>query len=154
MVDELLVERCLADIRSNLKELREADDITWEVYRTNTRVRRFVERTLHILIEACLDVAHHLIADEGWRETTSYRDAFTVLAEQNILGPEEVALFQNMVSFRNLLVHYYERVDDAIVYGIFTRHLSDFDLFVERIMAYLQRSVAEAEMADDSTEVS
>jgi uncharacterized protein YutE (UPF0331/DUF86 family) len=66
-----------------------------------------------------------------------------VLAEQRILRAEEIALFQNMASFRNLLVHYYERVDDAVVYGIFTRHLSDFDLFVERITEYLQRALAE-----------
>jgi uncharacterized protein YutE (UPF0331/DUF86 family) len=44
-----------------------------------------------------------------------------------------------MASFRNLLVHYYERVDDEIVYGIFKQNLSDFDLFVERIVKYLEQ---------------
>ncbi len=139
MVDQVLVERFLADIRANVRELREANDVTWEVYQTNTRARRFIERTLHILIEACIDVAHHIIADEQFREPTNYRDAFTVLAENKILRTEDLKTFHNMASFRNLLVHYYERVDDTIVYGIFTRHLSDFDLFVEGIVTYLQQ---------------
>ncbi|MCP4400425.1 MAG: DUF86 domain-containing protein [bacterium] len=138
MVDQVLLERFLTDIRANVRELREANDITWEVYQTNTRARRFVERTLHILIEACIDVAHHIIADEQFREPTNYRDAFTVLAENRILHSDDLETFRNMASFRNLLVHYYERIDDAIVYGILTRHLVDFDLFVERITSYLQ----------------
>ena len=35
--------------------------------------------------------------------------------------------------------HYYERVDDETVYGIFKQNLSDFDLFVKRIVEYLDR---------------
>lgn len=42
-----------------------------------------------------------------------------------------------MAAFRNLFVHYYERIDDAIVYGVFKRNLDDFDLFVENIVDYL-----------------
>lgn len=139
MVDQILVERFLSDIRSTVRELREATDITWERYQTNTRDRRFVERTLHILIEACIDVVQHIIADEQFREPASYRDAFAVLVEQGILSTDDLPTFQNMVSFRNLLVHYYERIDDAIVFGIFSQHLSDFELFIDRITAFLQK---------------
>ena len=52
MVNRLLLERILADIKSNVKDLKNANDITWDVYRTDIRERRFVERTLHITIEA------------------------------------------------------------------------------------------------------
>lgn len=74
MVDRLLIERILSDIRSNTQDLRQATDITWEVYKVDKRVRRFVERTLHILIEACIDIAQHIISDEKFREPDSYRD--------------------------------------------------------------------------------
>lgn len=57
MVDRVLMERILSDIKSNVKDLRDASDITWENYKTNKRSRRFVEPTLHILIEACIDAA-------------------------------------------------------------------------------------------------
>ena len=40
----------------------------------------------------------------------------------------------------NLIVHYYERIDDAIVYGVFKKNTSDFDLFIDRILEYLQRT--------------
>ena len=139
MVNLILIERILTDIRSHVKDLVDATDITWEIYKTDKRSRRFVERTLHVLIEACIDVAQHIIADENLREPVSYRDTFTILAEKDILQSSDLERFESMASFRNLLVHYYERVDDEIVYGIFKQNLSDFDLFVERIVKYLER---------------
>ncbi|CAN2039338.1 DUF86 domain-containing protein [Candidatus Magnetomoraceae bacterium gMMP-15] len=138
MVDRILSERIFSDIKANLKDLRDATDINWQVYKTDKRARRFVERTLHILIEACIDMAQHIISDEKLREPVSYRDIFTVLAENNILQVDDLKKFENMASFRNLIVHYYERVDDEIVYGIFKRNLSDFDLFLKRIGDYLK----------------
>ena len=139
MVDRILIERVLTDIRSHVQDLTDASDITWEIYRTDKRSRRFVERTLHILIEACIDLAQHIIADEKLREPESYRDTFAILAENGILRHSDLENFENMASFRNLLVHYYERVDDETVYGIFKQNLSDFDLFVKRIVEYLDR---------------
>ena len=137
MVDRILLERILADIQANVKELRDAKDITWDIYRTNLRARRFVERTLHITIEGCIDAAQHIISDERMREPTSYRDTFAVLAENKILTLADLDKFENIASFRNLLVHYYEKIDDEIVFGIFKNNLSDFDLFIKRIVNYL-----------------
>ena len=94
---------------------------------------------MHIIIEACIDVAQHIISDEKMREPSSYRDTFTVLTENGVILPGDLERFENMASFRNLLVHYYERVDDEIVYGIFKKNLPDFDFFVERIVEYLKK---------------
>lgn len=140
MVNQAIIERILNDIRTELKELRSATDISWEVYRTDKRARRFVERTLHVLVEACLDAAQHIISDDGLREPTSYRDAFAVLAENKVIPPESLERFENMAAFRNLLVHYYERIDDAIVFGVFQRHLDDFETFAEYLVDYLNRT--------------
>jgi uncharacterized protein YutE (UPF0331/DUF86 family) len=139
MVDRLIVERILGDIKANVEELKQARDITWDVYRTDTRSRRFVERTLQILVEACIDLAQHIIADEQLREPSSYRDTFIVLAERGILASEELPCFEQMAAFRNLIVHYYDKIDDTVVFGVFKRNLGDFDLFVERITAFVNR---------------
>ena len=139
MVDRVLIERILADIRANIAELRGARDINWDLYRTDVRTRRFVERTLHITIEGCIDAAQHIISDEKLREPTSYRDTFAVLAEHNILTSADLPIFEKIAAFRNLLVHYYEKVDDSIVFGIFQNNLNDLDLFVDRILRFLDQ---------------
>ncbi len=140
MVDKILIERIVADLKLHVKELRDADDITLDIYKNDFRIRRFVERTLHIIIEACIDIAQHIISDEKMREPTSYRDTFVVLAENRILQQDDLQKFMTMASFRNLLVHYYERIDDLIVYGFLKKNLSDFDLYVDRIIEYLKKN--------------
>lgn len=140
MVDPVLLERILSDIRTNVNDLKISDDITWEIYKTDKIKRRFVERTLHIIIEACIDAAQHIISDEKFREPESYRDTFSVLAENKILHQDELEKFENIASFRNLLVHYYEKIDNEIVYGIFKNNISDFDLFIDRIAEYLSNA--------------
>lgn len=102
----MLAQRICSDIRSNARLLREARDITWEVYGRGPRAGRFVERTLHILVEACIDIAQHIISDEGFQEPGSYRDAFRIPAEHGILSEPESAVFERMVRFRNFIVHY------------------------------------------------
>ncbi len=139
MVDRILIERIISDIKADIQDLRGCTDITWDVYRTDKRARRYVERTLHITIEACIDIAQHIISDQGFREPTSYRDVFLVLAENGIIPPSDLVKFENMASFRNLIVHYYERVDDSVVFSIFKNNLSDIELFVDRILGYLER---------------
>jgi uncharacterized protein YutE (UPF0331/DUF86 family) len=139
MVNKIVIERIIADIKGNVKELKDAKDITWDIYRADIRERRFVERSLHIIIEACIDAAQHIISDENMREPSSYRDTFAVLAENKVLKPDDLPRFENIASFRNLIVHYYERVDDSVVFGIFKNNLHDFDLFVDRIVHFINR---------------
>ena len=144
MVNRLLLERILGDIRYNARLLQEADDIDWANYQQDPRSRRFVERTLHIIIEACIDLAQHVISDQSLREPSSYRDSFVVLAENGIIQRDTLPVLERMAAFRNLIVHYYDRVEDEIVFGIFKHRLSDFELFVNDILRWLQKEHGEA----------
>jgi len=54
-----------------------------------------------------------------WREPDGYRDLFQILQENGLIPKEHLTTFQNMASFRNMLVHRYEKTDNAIIYGIF-----------------------------------
>lgn len=45
-----------------------------------------------------------------------------------------------MARFRNLLVHEYAKMDNAMVYGILKKRLGDFDEFARAIVEYLRRA--------------
>ncbi len=139
MVDSVLVERILADIIANKVDLEKEQSLSWIDYQTDKKTRRFVERTLHIMTEAMIDIAQHIISDEKFREPDSYRDTFKVLAENNILDQDSLVVFEKMAAFRNLIVHYYERVDDEIIFGIFMNNLGDFDLYCQQISKWLRK---------------
>lgn len=46
-------------------------------------------------------------------------------------------MFQRMASFRNMLMHRYESIDEGgwggMVFGTFNKHPGDFDLFVRLV---------------------
>ena len=149
MVDQDIVLRLLSNIEGYLTDLRNADDISHEKFLVDIRSQRFVERTLQIAVEACMDVAHHLISDEKWREPSTYADTFVVLAENGVLTPEDATRYRLMAQFRNKVVHYYEKVDPEQVFAIFKGHLDDFTKYVESIRIWLRSSEDKAEEGDE-----
>lgn len=144
MVNQDIVARLLSNVEGYIGELRGATDINHERFMSDIRAQRFVERTLQIAVEACMDVTHHIISDEGWREPDSYADAFVVLSEQDLFTVEDAQRYRLMAQFRNKVVHYYEKVDPEQVFAVFTGHLSDFDDFVRSVRRWIAQADAEA----------
>jgi len=120
-------------------DLRELQSVNLEEYQENKLVRKAVERTLHTAIEACLDIGHHIIAQEGFRSPEDNKDVFVVLGEEGVLSHTLASRLVDMARFRNLLVHEYTHLDNTVVYGILKRRLSDFDEFAQAIAAYRLR---------------
>lgn len=133
MVDNELVSRKISKLLNYVTDLEQAEDINWEKYKSDTRSRAFVERYIHLAIEEVFDISNHIISFYSWREPSGYRDLFLVLNEKGIIPDNQLTNFQNMASFRNMLVHHYEKIDDELVFGFFKRRLNDFVLFTELI---------------------
>ena len=143
MVNEEVISRKLSQLNSYISQLRETTDIDWKKYQKDIRSRAFVERYLHLAIEEVIDIANHFVSFNRWREPRGYRDLFLILAEHKIIPPEELSTYQNMASFRNMLVHHYEKIDEQLVFGIFKKHLGDFDRFIEYIKKWIMDSKRE-----------
>ena len=121
-----------------LNDLIELQSVNYQTYEENKLIRRAVERTLHLALESCLDIGQHIIAREGFRTPEDNKDVFVVLSEAGIIPTEMLPNFIAMARFRTLIVHDYARVDNTIVFGILKRHLTDFNVFTEGVLNYLQ----------------
>ena len=137
MVNEEVILRKIKRLQEYVNELRQAKDITWDKYKKNIRDKAFVERYVHIAIQSVFDIANHIISYEGWKEPDTYREIFAILASHGVLPEYSVSDFQNMASFRNMLVHHYEIIEDEMVFGIFKNRLGDFDFFQKAILEYI-----------------
>ena len=137
MVDKLLIGRKLAQIDTYLNQVKDYSKISVVQYKTDWKTQRIVERTLHILIEVCLDIANHLISDEEMRLPTGYADTFKVLLENKVITRTLFESLERMAKFRNVVVHQYETIDPAIVISILHRNLGDFEKYKRAIIRYL-----------------
>jgi uncharacterized protein YutE (UPF0331/DUF86 family) len=107
-----------------------------------------VESAKHLLqvsVETCLDIAHHIVADGGYRTPQDSYDAFVVLNEEKILPDDFMPTLRQMVSFRNRMVHLYWDVDDRVAYRVVQDNLVDLDRFASVIVEYLARQDTERE---------
>ena len=135
MVDRDLVLRRLAILEGYLEQLGPYRDIDIEAYRQDWRTQRIVERTLHLAIETCMDVADHVVADRRLRVPETGAESFEILAEANLLPRELGASLASMVGFRNILVHDYTRLDPTIVMRVLRTDLHDLSRFRDAVHA-------------------
>jgi len=126
-------------LRQYINELQAEQGVAWSDFARDLRLRRYVEHTLQIAIQCCLDIAAHIIADEGWREFADYREAFTVLAEHGVVESDFLPVLHKMAQFRNLMVHQYVKIDPEAVYGILRNGTVDFDRYARFIASWLTR---------------
>lgn len=134
MVDRDLILRKIADLDQYLAQLSEYRGVTVEAYRRDWKTQRIIERTLQIAIEACVDIASHVIADRGLRVPATYAETFDVLGDAGLLDAELRDAMVRMAKFRNVIVHEYTRVDPAIVVGIVNEHLGDLATFRSAVL--------------------
>lgn len=62
---------------------------------------------------------------------------FSVLNEEGIVPDALRTDLSRMVGFRNLIVHDYARIDDALVYAVLQDHLDDFAQFAAAVTAFV-----------------
>jgi uncharacterized protein YutE (UPF0331/DUF86 family) len=104
-------------------------------YRQDWKTQRIVERTLHLAIDTCMDVADHVVADRRLRVPETGAESFEILAEAGLLQPELGKALASMVGFRNILVHDYTRLDPEIVIRVLRFDLSDLERFRTAVLA-------------------
>jgi len=139
MVDEALILRKLAELDQYYGQLKEYENTTVDQYSDDWKIQRIIERTLQMMIETCVDIAGHIIADKGFRIPKSYADTFKVLLEERILDRKLSAVMEKMAKFRNIVVHHYDKVDVEIVIAILKKDLADFIRYKAAIIQLIEK---------------
>jgi len=138
MVDEVLILRKLSELDDYYRQINEYVSVTVAGYSKDWKTQRIIERTLQMMIETCVDVAGHIISDQGFRIPKSYSDTFAVLHENNILDDWLCSSLKKMAQFRNVVVHQYDKIDSTIVVGILQNDLNNFVAFRDTIIRYIK----------------
>jgi uncharacterized protein YutE (UPF0331/DUF86 family) len=135
MVDRDLILRRLASLETYLGQLAPYRGTGVDAYRADWKTQRIVERTLHLAIETCMDVADHIVADRRLRVPETGAESFEILAEAGLLPAPLGTALASMVGFRNILVHDYTRIDPAIVVRVLGSDLADVERFRDAVEA-------------------
>src|SRR5690554_522645 len=134
MVDRDVIIRIFTNLDEYLRDLEELKkSSTLQDFVTNKITRRYAERTLQLAVEACLDLAQHIISYQGFREPLDNKDCFQVLYEEGITSQSLADRLKKMTQFRNVVVHDYIKIDPEIVFAIIQKDLGDITAFIKAI---------------------
>ena len=89
-----------------------------------------------VLIEACVDICQHCSSKLFSEVPESYRECFLVLSKHDVIPNTMAKRMAEFAGFRNLLVHRYWEVDDALA----VKQLKDigtFDEYARAIAAHV-----------------
>lgn len=91
--------------------------------------------------ESSIDAAMHLVRVSRLGIPQQSRDAFSMLAEANMLDSKLASSMQAMVGFRNVAVHDYRKLNMDILRAILENHLNDFRDFAASILKSASKKI-------------
>ena len=124
----MMVEARVSKLKSMSKNIN-----SFEEYLSSQDNIDIAERNIHVAIEACMDIGKIIIANKNLKEPVDNKGIFAVLAEAGIINQKSLGFLMPMAGTRNILVHGYDRIDSALIYGIIKKHLQDFDEFLGQV---------------------
>jgi len=124
----------LIDVRLTLLEEERTDFDPDEV---DTRQFLMIKHALQETIEACLDIANHVVSTESLGAPENYSAYFEKLREAGIIDNSLADRLQDMARFRNVLVHLYAEVRAETVRDILDEDLEDIRAFIQQVYAHL-----------------
>jgi uncharacterized protein YutE (UPF0331/DUF86 family) len=128
-MDEL--EKYLRELEAYLPEEEEE-------YLNSGLRKRACERAFQLAGESLLDICNLIISEKGFGIPADSKDSIRKLAENRVIPWSLSTRLEELVGFRNLLVHQYGRVDDSKAYSCLNAESKDFSEFIETIDKYIE----------------
>jgi uncharacterized protein YutE (UPF0331/DUF86 family) len=95
------------------------------------------ESFLRRALEALLDLGRHVLAKGFGKIVPEYAAIADELAARGILSPDEARKLRVMARYRNRMVHFYDEITPAELYGILTRERGDVEAVLAAVLAWL-----------------
>lgn len=94
---------------------------------------------LMIGITIILDIGQHLLARYTGKTAHEYKEVIKFLGEEKIVPSEFAEENIEMAKFRNLLVHEYDKIDDAQVYDFIQKAPDIFRSFAKYFVEFMEK---------------
>lgn len=129
MVDKSIMVRKLSLIEGHRKRITGLPALTIEGFKKDTTVQDILLFNLTQAIQNCVDIATHIISDEGWGVPGTQSEIFDILKDKGVITEELGEKLVAMVGFRNRVIHEYEKLNMDIVYDIWQNRIQDIEQF-------------------------
>lgn len=99
-----------SSVRRHLKRAKEKSNTDLNAFLSDIDRQEIVMFNLQTAIQNCVDIAAHIISEEGFGIPDSTSDMFYLLEENSYLDNQITEKMVKAAGFRNLIVHEYAKI--------------------------------------------
>ena len=111
MVDTDLILAKSGSVKRHLNRIFEKRNIDLKTFLKDIDIQESVLFNIQMAVQNCIDIAAHIISDEGLGVPGSTNEMFYLLEENGYLDNEITEKMVKAVGLRNLVVHEYRKID-------------------------------------------
>lgn len=114
MIDLAKLEKYLNDISVEIKKIhRNIKNENGTILNDADRIGS-LKYSVIVIAEAIVHILHHILAKEQNISVSGYKEVLIKSREYKLISPELLNNLQPFINFRNMLVHHYWKVDNAL----------------------------------------
>lgn len=133
------VESKLFRLKEIIKVLEELSTSSREEFVADYKLNNVGMFNLMIGVTIILDIGQYLLTRYSQRTAKEYKEVVQFLGEENIIPPKFASENTEMAKFRNLLVHDYDKIDEALVYDYLQKAPDIFRSFAKAYVDFMER---------------
>ena len=129
MVDKNILWSKIAAMHKHLDRIQLKSAVDFQDFLQDLDRQESVLFNLQMAIQNCIDMAAHIVSEEGLGVAGSTSELFYLLEEQGLISRELAERMVQAVGFRNLVVHQYARIDLEVVFRVGRENIEDLEHF-------------------------
>lgn len=137
MVDRDLILAKASSVKRHLKRVIEKRNIDLQTFLKDIDCQESILFNLQMAIQNCIDVAAHIISEQGFGVPGSTNEMFYLLEENGYLDTDLTEKMVKAVGFRNLIVHEYGKVELKQVFEVAQNNIEDLNEYLRSIFKKL-----------------
>jgi len=135
MVNRDIIFAKISSIQKCLKRIKNVTNLNTKSL-DHLDTQEIVILNLQRAIQSSIDLAAHIVADEGWGVPAELRENFDLLSENRVISDDLTLRLRKMVGFRNIAVHEYQAINVEILKSILQHNLRDIEDFYVAVIYY------------------
>jgi uncharacterized protein YutE (UPF0331/DUF86 family) len=137
MTDRDVVAAKLAELADRLGRIRARCPGSPAELAADRDASDLVAFNVMLSVQTCLDLASHIIADEGWPPATTLAEAFHRLVEHDVIERVTGDALGKAAAFRNVVAHGYGRLVTDLLFAAATDGVRDLERFAREVAAWV-----------------
>ncbi|MCK5096871.1 MAG: DUF86 domain-containing protein [Desulfobacteraceae bacterium] len=134
MLDKDIILAKAGSINKYLNRIKNVSNITLQAFLDDINTRDIILFNIQLAVQNCIDIAAHIVSEEGMGIPGSANEMFYLLEENKYINNSLTEKMVKAVGFRNLIVHEYGKLDLKRAYDISQNDITDLGDFLKAVI--------------------